>query len=143
MSERIGVVEYLGLEPEPHLIAQECTECSALYLDRRSACGRCGGVGFKPRDLQREGTVRAFTVIHRAAPGVKVPFTAVVVDLDGGGVVKANLIESTDWAPGDLAGARVSLKTFAAGRDAAGSEAVGFGFALCEAGQAAAAGASA
>ena len=53
--------------------------------ERRS---RASGAG----RLANEGTVRTFTIVHRAAPGVPTPYVSVVVDLDGGGVVKANLL---------------------------------------------------
>ena len=49
------------------------------------------------------GVVRTFTIVHRAAPGVPTPYVSVVVDLDGGGVVKANLL---NVEPTPEAGAR-------------------------------------
>ena len=39
------------------------------------------------------GVVRSFSIIHRAAPGVPAPFVVAVVDLDGGGKVKANIVD--------------------------------------------------
>ena len=126
---KLPLVTYLSLEDEPHLVGTVCDNCGAIYLDRRVACGRCGGTAFSHRPLSETGTLRTFTVIHRAAPGVKVPYTSVVVDLDGGGVVKANLRGPHDVA--DLhAGARVRLTTYDAATDAAGDVAVAFAFEL-------------
>ena len=127
MAERIPVVDYLVLTEPPHLEAHECTSCHATYLDRRNACARCGRTEFGHRTLSTDGRVRAFTIVHRASPSVPVPYTSVVVDLDGGGVVKANLLDVTD-ADEITPGMPVTLDTFVAGVDDDGVEAVGFGF---------------
>lgn len=124
----VPAVDYLDLNGErPRLLAHECQSCRALYFDRRNACAHCSGTGFERRALSDEGVVRAFTVVHRAAPGQDAPYTSVVVDLDGGGQVKANLrgiTEPTAIHP-DL---RVRLVTFPAGSDDDGTTAIAFGF---------------
>jgi uncharacterized protein len=72
--------------------------------------------------------VRAYTVVHRAPPGVPTPFAAAIVDLDGGGTVKANLV-GIDTDPGAIeTGMRVALTTYIAGVDAKGTEAVAFAY---------------
>jgi uncharacterized OB-fold protein len=124
---RIPLVEYLVLEGDPHLIAHQCDRCGARFFDRREACAACSGTAFHPVDIPREGTVRTFTIVALAAPGVPVPYTAVVVDC-GGTSVRGNLVN----VPADPAhvslGLRVRLTTVPAGVDSAGVEAVGFGF---------------
>lgn len=126
MTQQIPIVDYLVLDP-PHLEAHECSSCSSLYFDRRNACAKCGGTEFGRRALSNEGRVRAFTIVHRAAPSVPAPYTSVVVDLDSGGVVKANLLDVTD--PKEITPQlRVSLDTFVAGVDDDGVEAIGFGY---------------
>jgi uncharacterized OB-fold protein len=127
MADRIPVVDYLVLEGRPHLRAQECTSCHALYFDRRNACARCFATAFAPKDLATEGIVQAFTIVHRAAPGLPAPYTSVVVELSGGGVVKANLLGVTDPAA-ITPEMKVRLATFASGVDDNGIEAVAFGF---------------
>jgi uncharacterized OB-fold protein len=123
------MVDYLVLDDgPPHLVAHECTGCGALYLDRRNACGKCSGRSFGRRALAETGRLRAFTIVHRAAPGVPTPYVSVVVDLDGGGVVKSNLL-GVDVHPDKVdAGMPVRLATFTAGTDDEGTEAVAFGF---------------
>jgi uncharacterized OB-fold protein len=59
---------------------------------------------------------------------VKVPYVSAIVDLDGGGVVKANLV-GVEPDPGQVQlGMRVRLTTFGVGTDSEGVEAVGFGY---------------
>jgi uncharacterized OB-fold protein len=128
-ATRIPMVDYLILDDgPPHLAAHECAGCGALYLDRRNACGNCSGRDFGRRDLSPTGRLRAFTIVHRAAPGVPTPYVSAIVDLDGGGVVKANLV-GIDAHPEKVdPGMAVRLTTFTAGTDDDGTEAIAFGF---------------
>jgi len=122
------MVDYLSLDGEPHLVANECKDCGALYFDRRNACASCGKRSFGARDLATSGVVRSFSIIHQAAPGVTVPYVSSVVDLDGGGAVKAKVI-NTEADPDTLKlGMKVRLITFPAGTDDDGTEAIAFGF---------------
>ena len=93
-GRRIPVVDYLVIEGDPHLVAQACTSCGALFFDRRNACANCGQREFVPKALATTGTVRSFTIVHRAAPNVPVPYVSSVVELDGGGVVKGNIVDA-------------------------------------------------
>lgn len=122
------MVDYLVLGDDPHLEANCCTSCGALYFDRRNACAKCSGRSFERRALSNHGILRSFTIVHRAAPGVNVPYVSTVVELDGGGVIKANLVDGgTDPEKIEL-GMPVRLTTFGCGVDEAGTEAVAFGF---------------
>jgi uncharacterized protein len=126
---RVPLVDYLVLDDgDPHLVANESTETGALYFDRRNADAKSGRPGFKQRRLENTGTVRTFTIVHRAAPGVPTPYVSVVVDLDGGGVVKANLLNVEPDPDRVRAGMPVRLTTFTAGTDDNGTEAVGFAY---------------
>ena len=128
MPGQLPYVSYLELGDEPHLVAQECQSCHALYFDRRNACARCGQQDFGARRLADEGAVRAFTIVHRATPDVQVPYISAIVDLDGGGVVKANLVGVAPDPDQVRLGMRVQLTTFGVGTDSEGVEAVGFGY---------------
>ena len=127
MAPQVPVVAYLVLDDgPPHLVAHECVHCGARFLDRRNVCAACANDQFVSRALADRGTVRAYTVVHRAPPGVHTPFAAAIVDLDGGGTVKANLV-GVDADPHAIeAGMRVELTTYVAGVDAKGTEAVAF-----------------
>ena len=122
------VVDYLVLEGEPHLVAQECAACGALFLDRRSGCARCGGVEFRVRRLRDSGRLRTFTVVHRAPPPVETPFVVGIVDLDDGGTVKANIVGVTPDPEQVKPGMAVRLKTFVAGTAPSGEAVVSFAF---------------
>ena len=50
-ATQIPFVEYLRLEPTPHLVANECTSCGARYFDRRNACAACFATDFTPVDI--------------------------------------------------------------------------------------------
>jgi uncharacterized OB-fold protein len=127
----VPLVDYLVLGDSPHLVANACEGCEALYFDRRNACARCGGRSFLRRPLGTKGTVTSFTIVHRAAPGVPAPFASAVIELDGGGVVKANVtIPEGTPSPGNVrCGLEVEMVTFDVATDAAGTQAIGFAFA--------------
>ncbi len=129
MAKQIPIVDYLVLDDgTPHLVANESEESGALYFDRRNADAKSGEDGFCRRRLADTGVVRTFTIVHRAAPGVTVPYVSAVVDLDGGGVVKANILNVAADPDYVEVGMRVSLTTFIVGTDDEGTEAVAFAY---------------
>jgi len=129
MGKQIPIVDYLVLDDgEPHLAAWESVDSGALYFDRRNADAKSGGTEFSRRKLRNTGAVRSFTIVHRAVPGVPVPYVSAVVDLDGGGVVKANLVNVDPVPEAVKPRMPVKLMTFVAGTDDDGTEAVAFGF---------------
>ncbi|MFI5953233.1 Zn-ribbon domain-containing OB-fold protein [Cryptosporangium sp. NPDC051539] len=125
--ERISLVDYLVLDGEPHLVAQECTGCAARYFDRRSACASCESTTFRPVTVPPEGTLRTFTIVQFAAEGVPVPFVAGVVDC-GGTSVRGNVVNTPPDPEHVTLGMRLRLTTVPVGTDANGVEAVGYGF---------------
>jgi uncharacterized OB-fold protein len=128
MAKQIPIVDYLVLGDAPHLVSNECTNCGALYFDRRNACAHCGKTSFGKKTLGTTGVVRSFAIVHQASPGVPVPYVSTVVELDGGGQVKANIV-NVEPEPDKVAlGMKVQLTTFVAGTDDEGTEAVAFGF---------------
>jgi uncharacterized OB-fold protein len=128
MAQQVPYVGYLSLGSDPHLVANECSSCGALFFDRRNACAKCGGRDFAPRRLANDGVLRAFTIVHRASPGVQVPYVSGIVDLDGGGVVKANIVSVPPEPASVSLGMKVRLTTFPIGVDSAGTEAISFAY---------------
>jgi uncharacterized protein len=127
VGDRIPMVDYLALDPEPHLSVNECTACGARYFDRRNACAACEGDTFRRARLSAEGEVKAFTIVSFAAPGIPVPFVAAMVDC-GGTSVRANLVNVEPDPEHVTLGMKVKLATYSLGTDDAGTEAIGFGF---------------
>ncbi|HEX4775143.1 MAG TPA: OB-fold domain-containing protein [Acidimicrobiia bacterium] len=127
MASQVPLVDYLVLGDDPHLVANECTNCGARFFDRRNACASCSGTDFRKVRIADTGEVRAYTIVSFAAPGIPVPFVAAVVDCDGTSV-RANLINVEPDPEHVQLGMKVKLATQPIGSDAAGTEAVGFGF---------------
>jgi uncharacterized OB-fold protein len=129
MATPVPIVDYLVLDGDPHLVANECAGCGARYFDRRNCCANaeCGGTDFVKVPVATTGEVKAFTIVAFAAPGIPVPFVAALVDCEGTSV-RGNLI-NVDPDPGHVSlGMKVRLATYGLGADRAGTEAVGFGF---------------
>lgn len=128
MTHQVPIVGYLVLGEQPHLQANRCVKCDALYFDRRNACAACGNGQFQPEALANTGVLSAFTIVHRASPSVPTPYVSAVIALDGGGVVKANLV-GVDADPEAIHTVdKVELTTWVAGTDDDGTEAVAFGY---------------
>ena len=127
MANRIPLVDYLVLDDQPHLSAGECTNCGARFFDRRNACAGCFGTDFRRVDVDREGVVKAFTIVTFAAPGVPVPFVSAVVDCAGTSV-RGNIINCEPSPEVVHLGMPVRLVTYVLGSDDNGVDAIGFGF---------------
>lgn len=124
----VPLVDYLVLDDgDPHLVANECTNCGAHFFDRRNACASCFGTDFKRSKIATEGTLRTFTIVAFAAPGVEVPFVSGVIDCDGVSV-RGNL-RNVEPDPDHVhTGMEVRLITYSLGPDDNGTEAIGFAF---------------
>jgi uncharacterized OB-fold protein len=127
MASQIPLVDYLVLDDPPHLEARECTQCGARYFDRRNACASCFGTDFRSVAVASEGTLRTFTIVALAAPGVPVPFVSGIVDCDGT-AVRANVVNTDPTPDAVTLGMKLRLTTFPIGADGAGVEAIGFGY---------------
>ena len=127
MAAQVPLVDYLVLDGDPHLVANECTACGARFFDRRNACASCFGTSFTKVPIGTEGELRSVTIVAFAAPGVQVPFVAGVVDVDGTSV-RGNIINTEPDPEHVKLGMKVRLATYVVGTDDEGTEAIGFGF---------------
>ena len=94
-SGPLPVVPYLVIpaEGDPYLEGHQCTSCQAIFLGSRDNCSSCGARGaFETVKLANTGTLYVYSIVHRSFPGIEVPYVSSIVDLDGGGTVKGNLI---------------------------------------------------
>ena len=132
-TTRVPIVDYLVLDPEPHLRAHECVSCQARYFGRRNACANCSGTEFADADVPVQGVLRTFTIVSYAPPPATVPFVAAIIDC-GGTSVQGKLLNITP-APGNVVlGMPLRLATYSLGEDASGVEAIGYGFEPAERG---------
>lgn len=94
-SGPLPVVDWLKLPEggDPYLEGHKCGECGSIFLGERSVCSNCGGRdNMSAVKLSNKGKLYSFSIVYRSFPGVDVPYISAVVDLEGGGTVKGNLI---------------------------------------------------
>lgn len=78
---------------DPYLEGQKCGECGAIYLGERNTCAKCGARDkIEPTRLSNKGKLYVYSIVHRSFPGIEVPYISAIVDLEGGGTIKGNLI---------------------------------------------------
>jgi uncharacterized protein len=100
-AELKPIVPYLKVDASgPHLEGQKCFKCGAVYIGERPTsgtavvCAACGGRDtLKAVRLANTGKLYNYTIVARSFPGVTVPFISAIVDLDGGGTLRGNLID--------------------------------------------------
>jgi uncharacterized OB-fold protein len=94
-AQPLPAVDFLKL-PEggkPYLEGHKCKSCGAMFLGPRAVCSKCGARdALAPQTLSTKGKLYAYSIVHRSFPGVEVPYISAIVDLEGGGTVKGNLI---------------------------------------------------
>ena len=79
---------------DPYLEGHKCGACGAVFLGERDTCSSCGARDqMAPARLSTTGKLYSFSIVHRSFPGIEVPYISAIVDLDGGGTVKGNLID--------------------------------------------------
>ena len=92
----LPVVDYLKLpdNEDPYLEGHKCKECSSIFLGERNICSNCfSREGMEAIKLSNTGKLYSYSIVFRSFPGIDVPYISAIVDLDGGGTVKGNLID--------------------------------------------------
>ena len=92
----LPVVEYLKLpeDGDPYLEGHKCGDCNSIFLGEREVCSNCTARGkIEPVKLSNKGKLYSYSITFRSFPGIEVPYISAIVDLDGGGTVKGNLID--------------------------------------------------
>lgn len=88
---------------DPYLEGMACGQCGAVFLGERDTCSSCGGRDtLEKKRLGNTGKLYSYSIVFRSFPGIDVPYISAIVDLDGGGTVKGNLI-GIDPDPANLA----------------------------------------
>ncbi|MBS1265043.1 MAG: hypothetical protein MAG471_00871 [Acidimicrobiaceae bacterium] len=127
-TQQVPIVDYLRIGVRPYLRASECESCGARYFDRRNACARCGRVEFNNARVSNRGVLRSFSIVHRAAPGIPVPYVSALVETEDGTTVRSNIVDCPPDPEHVKLGMKVRLATYVAGTDDAGTECVAFGY---------------
>jgi uncharacterized OB-fold protein len=92
----LPVVPFLKIPErgDPYLEGQKCGSCGAIFLGERETCSSCGQSGrIQPIRLSNRGELYVYSIVHRSFPGIEVPYVSAIVDLEGGGTVKGNLVD--------------------------------------------------
>lgn len=97
----LPIVPYLKI-PEsgaPYLEGMKCAACGEVFAGEtrvtagKHICQKCGGIETLSKiKLADTGKLYNYTIVHRSFPGAKVPFISAIVDFDGGGSLRGNLI---------------------------------------------------
>jgi uncharacterized protein len=77
----------------PRLEGYKCSSCGEVLLEQRRGCPKCTSIGtLVPTALSDRGKLFTYTIVYRSFPGISVPFVSAIVQLDGGGFIKGNLV---------------------------------------------------
>jgi uncharacterized OB-fold protein len=128
VARQVPLVDYLRLGQRPHLSANECRNCGARFFDRRNACAKCGKRDFKKARVRNGAKLKAFTIVHRAAPGIPAPYVSGIVQTDDGTTVRSNVVNCDPTPEAVTLGMKLKLTTYTIGTDDDGTEAVAFGY---------------
>ena len=92
----LPVVDYLKLPEngDPFLDGHKCSKCNAMFLGERKVCSSCfSRDSLEAVKLNNTGKLYSYSIVFRSFPGIDVPYISAIVDLDGGGTIKGNLID--------------------------------------------------
>ena len=70
------------------------------WASARPARSAARGISSRASKLSNRGELYVYSIVHRSFPGIEVPYVSAIVDLEGGGTVKGNLI-GIEPSPGE------------------------------------------
>jgi len=91
----LKATNYIRQENDEYfLMGLQCKSCNSIFIDERTSCGKCfARDAFAELKLANTGKLYSYSIVHRSFPGIDVPYVSAIVDLDGGGTIKGNLID--------------------------------------------------
>lgn len=91
----LKATNYIRQENDEYfLMGLQCKSCNSIFIDERTSCGKCfARDAFAELKLANTGKLYSYSIVHRSFPGIDVPYISAIVDLDGGGTIKGNLID--------------------------------------------------
>lgn len=76
-----------------YLEGSKCSACGEVLVADHRACPNCAATdSLTPVRLSDHGKLYTYTIVHRSFPGVATPLISAIVQLDGGGFIKGNLV---------------------------------------------------
>jgi len=80
------------------LIGSRCKECGAEFFPPVYRCRKCGSENVEDKEMPKSGKILTYTVLHEPLPGfeAQAPFFLAVVELENGGRVLTQIVDSPD-----------------------------------------------
>ena len=80
------------------LIGSKCKGCGAEFFPRVYKCRKCGSESLEDREMPKTGKILTYTQLHEPLPGfeAQAPFFLAVVELENGGRVLTQIVDTPD-----------------------------------------------
>lgn len=80
------------------LIGSKCKDCGAEFFPPLYKCRKCGSENIEDKEMPKTGKIMTYTQLHEPLPGfeAQAPFYLAVVELENGGRVLTQIVDSPD-----------------------------------------------
>jgi len=80
------------------LIGSKCKKCGAEFFPPVYKCRKCGSESVEDKEMPKTGKILTYTQLHEPLPGfeAQAPFFLAVVELENGGRVLSQVVDSPD-----------------------------------------------
>ena len=94
------------------LIGSRCKECGAEFFPPVYRCRKCGSEDVEDKEMPKSGKILTYTVLHEPLPGfeAQAPFFLAVVELENGGRVLTQIVDSPEESVKIGAKARATVR---------------------------------
>lgn len=96
MDYPLTVIQFRKALKDGKLLGVKCNHCENYILPPKKVCSMCDSEKLETIEFSRDGTIKTGTVIYVTPKGYPKPTVVVIVELDEGPWVTANLI---NWDP--------------------------------------------
>lgn len=80
------------------LIGTKCSKCGAEFFPPVYRCRKCGSESVEDHEMPKTGKILTYTQLHEPLPGfeTQAPFYLAIVELENGGRVLSQVVDSPD-----------------------------------------------
>jgi uncharacterized OB-fold protein len=80
------------------LIGSKCSQCGSEFFPPVYKCRKCGSESIADQEMPKTGRILTYTQLHEPLPGfeAQAPFYLAVVELENGGRVLTQIIDSPE-----------------------------------------------